>query len=101
MDVLVDSKTLTAANGSVAAALAAGAVAADLTSVISSNSAASNSERAAAVKNTWQVWNIVTINEPSSHYMWKNISSHLFKAYDIDPVNIVLELMTLPLFSCG
>ena len=36
----------------VAAALAAGAVAADLTSVISSNSAASNSERAAAVKNT-------------------------------------------------
>ena len=52
MDVLVDSKTLTAANGSVAAALAAGAVAPDLTSVISSNSAASNSERAAAVKNT-------------------------------------------------
>jgi len=51
-DVLVDSKTLTALNGSAVAALAAaGAVDADLTSVISSNSAASNSERAAA-KNT-------------------------------------------------
>jgi len=52
MDVLVDSRTLTASNGSAVAAVAAGAVAADLTSVTGSNSAASNSERTAAVKNT-------------------------------------------------
>jgi len=52
MDVLVDSRILTASNGSAVAAGAAGAVAVDLTSAIGSNSAALNSERTSAVKNT-------------------------------------------------